>query len=150
MSKPKLVRLKRLEGTIAAVALSATTQTLRRITNLALWLRTTIAATQTINLPASTGKGGYYRIFIGVTATGNKVIRCNGATDNMQGQASMAGGTPASFATASNSNTITLNGTTTGGVLGSVVELWDVFPGVWSVQVNSIGTGVQVTPFSNT
>lgn len=150
MSKPKLVRLKRLESTISAVALSATTQTLRRVSNLVLWLRTTIAATQTINLPAATGKGGCFRIFIGVTATGNKVVRCNGATDTMQGQASMAGGTPASFATAANTNTITLNGTTTGGVLGTVVELWDVFPGTWSVQVNSIGTGVQVTPFSNT
>lgn len=150
MSKPRITRLKRLEGTIAAVSLSVTTQTLRRISNLALWLRTTIAATQTINLPASTGKGGYYRIFIGVTATGNKIVRCNGATDTMQGQASMAGGTPGSFATAANSNTITLNGSTQGGVLGTVVELWDVFPGVWSVQVNAIGTGVQVTPFSNT
>lgn len=150
MSKPKLVRLKRIEGTTSAFLLSATTQTLRKITNLALWLRTTIAAAQTINLPAATGKGGNYRIFIGVTASGNKIIRCNGATDIMQGQASMAGGTPGSFATAANSNTITMNGTTTGGVLGSVVELWDVAPGIYSVQVNAIGTGVQATPFSNT
>lgn len=150
MSKPKLVRLKRLESTISAVSVSAATQTLRRISNLVLWLRTTIAGAQTINLPASTGKGGCYRIFIGVTASGNKVIRANGATDTFQGTASMAGGTPGSFATASNSNTITLNGTTTGGVLGTAVEFWDVFPGVWSVQVNAIGTGVQVTPFSNT
>lgn len=150
MSKPKVTRLRRLESTIASVPLAAATQTLRRIANLVLWLRTTIAGAQTINLPASTGKGGMYRVFIGVTASGNKVIRANGATDTFQGTASMAGGTPASFATAANSNTITLNGTTTGGVLGTVVEFWDVTPGTWSVQVNSIGTGVQVTPFSNT
>lgn len=151
MSKPKITRLRRLDSTVSAVLLSALgTTLLRKITMTTLWLRTTVAGAQTFNLPAATGKGGLYRIFIGITATGNKVIRCNGATDNMQGQASMAGGTPGSFATASNSNTITLNGTTTGGVLGTQVELWDVAPGVWAVQVNGTGTGVQATPFSNT
>lgn len=151
MSKPTVTRLRRIESTTAAFLLSATgTTVIKRISNLMLWLRTTIVGAQTFSLPAATGKGGTFRFFIGITATGNKVIRCNGATDILQGVASMAGGTPGSFATAANSNTITLNGTTTGGVLGSTVELWDVAPGVWSVQVNGIGTGVQVTPFSNT
>lgn len=150
MSKPRLVRLKRLESTTAAIALSAATQTLKRISQSVLWLRTTVATAQTINLPPSTGKGGMYRIFIGVTASGNKVIRCNGATDTMQGVASMGGGTVNTFITASNTNTITLNGTTTGGILGTVIELWDVAVGTWHVQVNSCGSGIQATPFSNT
>lgn len=151
MSKPKLRRLQRLEGTtISPVALGTLgTNALRRINNVVQWLRTTVAGAQQFNLPAATGKGGLYRIFIGITATGNKVIKAAG-TDTFQGQASMAGGTPGTFATASNTNTITLNGTTQGGILGTVIEVWDVAPGVWSTQVNSIGSGVQVTPFSNT
>lgn len=151
MSKPKLRRLQRLEGTtISPVPLSALgTTALRRISNVVQWLRTTVAGAQTFNLPPATGKGGLYRIFVGVTATGNKVLKASG-TDTLQGQASMAGGTPGAFATASNTNTVTLNGTTQGGILGTVIEVWDVAVGTWSIQVNAIGSGVQVTPFSNT
>lgn len=151
MSKPIITRLRRLDRTVAAViASTAGAQSVRKIVMAAQWIRTTIVGAQTFNLPAATGKGGMYRFFIGITATGNKVIRCAGATDTMQGQANMAGGTPGSFATASNTNTITLNGTTTGGVFGTMVELYDIAPGTWSVQVSGVGTGVQVTPFSNT
>lgn len=150
MSKPIITRLRRLDRTIQAVVASALgAQAVRRITQATGWIRTTVAGAQTFNLPPATGEGGMYRFFIGVTASGNKIIKAAG-TDTIQGTASMCGGTAGSFATASNTNTITLNGTTTGGVLGTVVELWDMALGTWSVQVSSIGTGVQATPFSNT
>ena len=150
MSKPIITRVRRLDRTIAAVIASALgAQSIRRITSAAQWIRTTVAGAQTFNLPAATGKGGMYRFFIGVTATGNKIIKASG-TDTMQGSAAMAGGTPNTFASASNTNTITLNGSTSGGVLGTQVELWDIAPGTWAVQVSSVGTGIQVTPFSNT
>jgi hypothetical protein len=108
-----------------------------------------VAGAQTFNLPAATGKGGMYRFFIGITATGNKIIKA-ASTNTIQGQARMAGGTSGTFATASNTNTITFNGSTAGGVLGTQVELWDIAPGTWAVQVSGVGTGIQVTPFSNT
>lgn len=150
MSKPKIVRLKRLDNTINSLNISALgTTLLRKLTMATLWIRTTVAGAQTLTVPPATGKGGLYRVFIGVTATGNKILKASGS-DTFQGTASMCGGTAASFATASNTNTVTLNGTTTGGVLGTVMEIWDIAPGTWSIQVNSIGTGVQVTPFSNT
>lgn len=150
MSKPIITRVRRLDNTVKSLPLSALGAILlRQITMAVLWLRSTVAGAQTFTVPLATGKGGEYRIFFDVTATGSKIFKASGS-DTFQGVASMAGGTPGSFATAANTNTITLNGTTQGGIRGTVVELWDIAPGVWSVQVNGIGTGVQVTPFSNT
>lgn len=146
MSKPKITRLRWLERTTSLI--SAATTALSAPKQGIQWLRTTVATAQTINLPTATGKSGGFNIFIGVTATGNKVIRV--ASGSIQGVAVMAGGTVNQFATASNTNTITFNGTTTGGVLGTLVELRDVAAGVWSVKVHSSGTGIQATPFSNT
>jgi hypothetical protein len=147
MSKPQVTRLDRLESLTQII--SATTTTLSMLKQGIQYLRTSIAATQTINVPAATGKSGGFNIFIGVTATGNKVIKAAG-TSLFQGIAVMTGGTAGSFGTAANSNTITLNGSTQGGVIGTLIELRDVAPGVWSVKVHSCGTGIQVTPFSNT
>lgn len=148
MSKPQVQRLKRLESTTQI--LSAATTTLSMMKKGIQWLRTSIAGAQTINVPAATGESGQFNIYIGVTATGNKVIKA-AAGSVMQGVAVMAStGTSGSFSTASNSNTITFTGSTSGGVAGTLVELRDVAPGVWSVKVHACATGVAVTPFSNT
>lgn len=147
MSKPKVTRLERLESITQLI--SAATTTLSMMKQGIQWLRTSVATAQTINVPVATGKSGQFNIFIGVTATGNKVIKALGSS-LFQGVAVMAGGTPGSFASAANTNTITFNGTTQGGIIGTLVELRDVAPNVWSVKVHSVGSGVQVTPFSNT
>ena len=147
MSKPKVLRLDRLESLVSTI--SAATTTLSMLRQGVQYLRTTVATAQTINIPAATGKSGGFNIFIGVTATGNKVIKAAGSS-LFQGVAVMTGGTAGSFGSASNTNTITFNGSTTGGVIGTLVELRDVAPNVWSVKVHSCGTGIQTTPFSNT
>ena len=147
MSKPKSVRLNRLERTVQLI--SAATTTLSAPKQGIQYLRTTIVGAQTINVPAATGKSGGFNIFIGITATGNKVIKAAGTT-LIQGVAAMAGGTAGTFGTAANTNTITFNGSTTGGVIGTLVELRDVAVGVYAVKVHSIGTGIQATCFSNT
>lgn len=151
MSKTHQQRLKRLESLVSTLG-TLGAQTLRKITQVTLMLRTTVAGAQTFNLPPATGKGGLYRVFVGITATGNKIIRTgNAGADLIQGQASISSaGTPGTFGSAANSNTITLNGTTTGGIIGSMVELWDVAPGVWATQLTLLGSGVAATPFSNT
>jgi len=46
------------------------------------------------------------------------------------------------------SDTITLDGSTTGGILGGQVELQDVASGVFSVVVRGAATGTEATPFS--
>lgn len=148
MSKTTQQRLKRQESLIATNAVATTALSQPRNGRLAI--RTTVATAQTFNLPAATGKGGKYSIYIGVTATGNKIVKANG-TDLIQGAAVLAStGTSGSFSSAANTNTITLNGTTTGGVKGSLIELTDVAAGEWSVKVHGCGTGVAATCFSNT
>lgn len=146
MSKTHKQRFKRLESLVAQI--SAATTTLSAAKQGIQFLRTSIAGAQTINIPAATGKSGGFNIFIGVTATGNKVIKAAGSS-LLQGTALMAGGTAGSFASASNSNTLTFNGTTQGGIIGTLIELRDVAPNVWQTKVSSVGSGIQVTPFSN-
>jgi hypothetical protein len=52
------------------------------------------------------------------------------------------------FYTADTSDTITLNGTTKGGLKGWVVDVTDIASGVWAVNVMSEASGVEATPFS--
>jgi hypothetical protein len=50
--------------------------------------------------------------------------------------------------TASDTDTITMSGSTTGGVRGSMVELQDVASGIWMVRGSLVSTGSEATPFS--
>lgn len=137
--------------TAASITLSSFRQGAMRLANLQR------AAGQALVLPFATGKGGKYRIFVGTTITGSTTIHTaagnnpkTGAADSIQGCANVfSAGTPGGFQSASNTNTITMNGTTQGGLVGTNIYLEDVGPGVWAVEMNSLGSGVTVTPFSN-
>lgn len=108
------------------------------------------AAGLTVTLPASAGSGDRYRIFVGTTVTSNSyIVQVANATDIIQG--ALAVTTDAAgvvIPTASTSDTITMNGSTTGGVKGSYIELCDVASGVWSVTGALVSTGTEATPFS--
>ncbi len=110
------------------------------------------AAGMTITLPASEGKGARYRLFVRTTVTSNNlVIQVANATDVMQGTCIMAadgGDTAVLFETASTSDTITMNGSTKGGLIGDYIDLEDVATGFWSVRMVCQGTGTEATPFS--
>ena len=112
------------------------------------------AAGQTITLPAAVGSGSVYRFFVKTTITSNStIIRCANSVDVMQGFAVVlqdAGDALVGFETAANTDTITFNGTTTGGVRGALVDLIDVEAGLWSVNLRGAATGVEATPFSAT
>lgn len=149
MSKPKTTRLTRIES--KTTALDSTAVTLSKLKSLELYRKTTIAAAQTIGLPPSNGKQGTFHVFIGVTATGNKVFKANG-TDLFAGVAVIAATASGSFPTAANTNTLTMNGTTLGGIIGSWVEFRDVGApgaGLWHVNMLGVGSGTAATPFSN-
>lgn len=108
-----------------------------------------LAATQTFTLPAATGSGNTYRVFIKTTKTGNMIIQVASSSDIMQGAVGVttdAGGVV--IPTASTSDTITMSGSTTGGVAGSQVELQDVASGVWRVSGALVSTGAEASPFS--
>lgn len=110
------------------------------------------AAGITFTLPASTGKGDKFKIVVGTTITSNSlIVQVANATDVMTGVAVIANDVDASmsgFETASTSDTITMNGSTTGGIKGDIIELEDVSSGLWSVKVTGSATGTEATPFS--
>ncbi|KIZ47404.1 hypothetical protein OO17_04605 [Rhodopseudomonas palustris] len=112
------------------------------------------AAGQAIVLPAATGTGDKYEFFVGTTITSNSTtIKVANATDIMSGLAIVAqdgGDTIVAFETAADSDTITLNGSTTGGIKGQRIELQDVAAGLWSVRSSGAATGTEATPFSAT
>lgn len=116
------------------------------------------AAGLTLTLPAATGLGDTYTIVLGTTVTsGSVIIRVASATDWMAGQIVVSSDNAAdaaiSFETAvgavgSRSDTITLNGTTTGGTAGDRFNLVDIGAGQWGLIGLAAATGVEVTPFS--
>ena len=112
------------------------------------------AAGSTLTLPPATGSGNRYEFIVGTTVTSNGyIIRVAPGTNIMAGFAQVAqdaGDTTVMFETAADSDTITMNGTTTGGLRGARVTLDDIASGVWAVQVISAATGTEATPFSAT
>jgi hypothetical protein len=112
------------------------------------------AAGITATLPQSVGSGASFKFFVLTTVTSNTtVIKVGNTTDVMQGLALAAadGGNGVNgWETASTSDTITLNGTTTGGIRGDVITLVDVYPGVFAVTALLAQTGTEATPFSAT
>ena len=108
------------------------------------------AAGATVTLPASSGSGAVYRIVVGTTVSSNSVIiRVANATDVMAGVVSVASDIAGvTCPTTSTSDTITMNGSTTGGIVGSVVILEDVRTGFWGVSGALVSSGAEATPFS--
>lgn len=103
-------------------------------------------------LPPATGSGDRYRVFIKTTITsGAGAVKVANASDIMAGIATLAqdaGDTSVSFETASDTDTVTTNGTTTGGVKGMTIEVEDVAANLWRVHVTGAATGTEATPFA--
>jgi len=111
-----------------------------------------IASGATVTLPAASGTGNIYKFFVKTTVTshGYKIQVAN-ANDTMAGVAIVANDSDNSaslFETAPTSDTITLDGTTTGGILGGQVEIQDVASNIFSVVIRGAATGTEATPFS--
>ncbi len=111
------------------------------------------AAGIAFTLPASDGSGAEYEIVVGTTFTSNATIKVANATDIMSGLAINAadgGATAVAFETGVSDDTITFDGSTTGGIKGDRVRLKDISSGIWHVQVIGSATGTEATPFSAT
>ena len=112
------------------------------------------AAGLTLTLPAAAGTGACYKIFIGTTVTSNSVaIKVANASDSMVGlcvSGADGGATVNGWEVAANDDTITLNGSTTGGIKGDYIELTDAATNLWRVNAWTASTGTEATPFSNT
>lgn len=109
-----------------------------------------------ITLPASTGSGVKYRVLLETAATATQTtITASGNSDAdvMQGWVhalTTASAGVIGFGTTATSNTVSLNGTTSGGVKGSTWEFEDAVAGTYRVFGVDAPTGTTVTPFSHT
>ena len=125
----------------------------------------TSVATATFTLPAvntsspsdptdpnqSNNYGATYNFVLSTTVTGNFIVKVANSSDTMVGTAILGSGTTALvFSTATASDTITLSGTTTGGVGGASVNATVIGANRYKVEVVSGATGAVATPFSAT
>lgn len=107
------------------------------------------AAGFNVDLPAATGSGAKLQFIVATTGTADYVISAVG-NDTMFGNALYVtdnGGTVVGFKAAGGS-VITLDGSTTGGIKGDSIELFDIATDTWWVNVRAAGTGNEATPFS--
>lgn len=106
-----------------------------------------------VTLPAASGTGSVYNFVVGTTFTTAGTIKVANASDTMAGTAILfadAGDTVVGFATAATSDTITMDGTTTGGIKGAHVTVTDVATNLFHVYYVSDASGTEATPFSAT
>lgn len=109
------------------------------------------AAGITATLPAATGSGARYHFVVATTFTGSGIIQVVNASDIMCGNASVfqdGGDTLVGFEAGATADTITLNGTTTGGLKGADVTVTDIAANLYFVNVRTAATGIEATPFS--
>jgi hypothetical protein len=110
------------------------------------------AAGVTATLPAATGSGAVFRFAVGTAVTSNSYkVQVADATDVMSGSlylTDQAAGTGTEFSTVAASDTITMNGSTTGGLAGGLFTFVDLATNLYAVQGNLIATGAEATPFS--
>lgn len=107
------------------------------------------AAGWTVTLPASSGDGAEYEIFVGTTVTANAVIQVANSTDVINGVIAIATDVAGvTFPFAVTDDTLTMNGSTTGGLQGSFVKLKDVKSGFWRIEGGLYSTGSEADPAS--
>lgn len=112
------------------------------------------AAGIAVTLPASTGSGTRFRLFVGTTVTSNTTtIKVANASDTMVGFMIIfqdGGSTALNFEAGGTDDTITLDGSTKGGIKGDMIELIDIATNLWYVDGKVSGTGTEVTNLSAT
>jgi len=110
-------------------------------------------AAVTLTLPDATGSGATYKFIVSVTNTSNYVIAvpdANNTIDGVMVYLDVDGTAVTAFSTVAASDTITLNGTTQGGILGDYLEIVDIAADQYHVRgVMRVPAGSNpATPFS--
>tara|TARA_R110000868_G_scaffold36969_2_gene130850 strand:- start:10562 stop:11497 length:936 start_codon:yes stop_codon:yes gene_type:complete len=112
----------------------------------------TRAAGVVVTLPAATGTGRKYEFAVNTTVTSNSYkVQVANITDIIQGLAfgKDGDGEPANgWSTTSTTDTITLDGSTTGGIKGDSIIIQDIASGLFSCRVFITQSGTEATPFS--
>lgn len=134
------------------ISLTAATVSLTKNNHAGTVLVANRAAGIVATLPAATGAGSTYEIVVGTTISSNDlIVKVANASDIMTGTCIMgqdSADTAVLFETAADSDTITMNGSTKGGIKGDRIVLKDVAANLWAVAIVGSGTGTEATPFS--
>jgi len=94
-------------------------------------------AASTVTLPAATGSGMEVTFIVGAVNTSNHVVKVADASDVFKGSVNILdsdGTTQTAYPATSTDDTMTLNGTTTGGQIGDWVEFVDIAADTWAVR----------------
>ena len=97
-------------------------------------MRFNIAAGVTVTLPAATGTGNRYRFCVNTTVTSAADIIAVVGNDSFFGNifaSQDSADTVVSWTAAADSDQISLNGTTTGGIAGDYIEVTDIATDRW-------------------
>lgn len=134
---------------------TAATLTVTNATHAGRTITLNRAAGVAVTLPAATGTGARFTFVNGTTITSaSTTIKVPDANGTMSGTAWMASDNAAdaaiAFEAGSTADTITMNGSTTGGLIGDRIDLIDIGTDKWCVQAFLQGTGTEATPFSAT
>lgn len=116
------------------------------------------AAGSVVTLPAATGSGAIIKCLVSVTATSNShIVKVADNDDLITGFMDIldldAAALSAYKANGTDHDTITMNRTTTGGVIGDYVELQDVAANRWTItrgKLTCVAGSNPATPFSAT
>ena len=137
------------ERTHGLTTVTASTVTVDKEAHLGMPIVLNRAAGCVATLPAATGSGNTYNFIGAIDATGDQKVQVTG-NDTMAGVAYLGNDSAGAscFYTAAASDTITLDGSTTGGKKGWRVTCTDIAADTWSVMVMSEASGTEATPFS--
>jgi hypothetical protein len=94
------------------------------------------AAASTCTLPAATGSGSVFKFIVTAVNTNNHLIKVVG-DDVMKGvvvSLDNDSNAATAYAASGTDDTITLNGTTTGGQIGDWIDLVDIAADTWAVS----------------
>lgn len=112
------------------------------------------AAGIAVTLPAAAGTGARFRFLVATTISSNSTtIKVANASDTMVGHVSTStttAGAGLHEAAGGTDDTISMNGTTTGGIVGSYVEVEDYATNLWRVNGHLVGSGTLATSLSAT
>lgn len=142
---------------VAPVSLTATTVlTAAAHANRPLLMGASGAAL-TFTLPAATGSGNRYTFVVSVVNTSNYLIKASAGTMLFKGMVvgqsatDSATDAPRTWVPGSTDDTVTLNGTTTGGTaIGNFIEFVDCSATLWWVRGFVTQSGSEGTMFSDT
>lgn len=145
-------RIEALEG--VPVTISAATSLTKEV-HASRLLLLNAATNLVVTLPAATGSGDIYEFVVDAVNTSGYAIKVANGTDVIRGPVHMlqdGGDTSVAFEVASTADTLTLNGTTTGGAaVGDRLVLQDMKSGFWLLKDAVLtGTGTEATPASAT